>query len=234
MKITKQLLFLFAIIIFVSLTGCSSSEKHPGGYDEIAALIGQPKETVVAQLALPDDLQEVIPGMYEISEKAEYAGIPFDVCLSFDVSENSELFKIRYTASYENNPEQASDDILTVAKALSKAHGKTYVREETVISEIKKKTLVDKFSGEASFEENNFWDLTPSAEDNIKQYIETVGASESWKAVYGKLNYEPYYYLDCDIGYIPGEKTAYIILEYSVDAYRGDGNYTETDKGVVS
>lgn len=234
MKFFRNFAFLFATISLFSLFGCTNIEKHPTDYDKLAGLIGKTKEVVIAELALQEDLQEVMPGTYILPEKAAFNDILFDVHLYFDVGANYELFKISYTASFINEPNEAAGKILSVAKTLSEVQGDTYIREETVISEIDKQILIDTFSKNSSFEENNFWDLTASSGDNIKQYIETLGHSKNWNAAYGRLKLEPHYYLDCTVGFNPNENTAFIVLEYSVGAYRGDGNYTETDHGIIS
>lgn len=234
MKCVRSLVLLLTIVGITLLSGCGTVEKHPVGYNEIAALYGQPKESVVTALGIGDNLQEIMPGSYKLPNKAEYAGVPFDVYLQFDLGWDSKLFSVRYTAEYENDPEQAANNISAVANALSDAYGKTYVRKETVISEISQKDLIEKFTGETSFGENNFWDLTPSADENIKTLLETLGSSARWKESFSNPKLLPRYYMDFDVGYLPESDTSFMVIKYSISVYRGDGNYEETDYGAKS
>ena len=234
MKFFRHLSFLFAALSLLSLLGCTNTEKYPPDYDKLAGLIGKTKEVVIAELALQDDPQEVMKGVYVLPKQVSFRDTLFDVHLYFDIGSNFELFKISYTASFTDDPKDAAQKILSVAKTLSKVYKETCVREETAISEISEQVLIDKFSQNIAFEENNFWDLTNSSNTNINQYIAMLESSENWQTVYGRFNLKPHYYLDCTVGYRPDENTAFIVLEYSVSAYRGDGDYKETDHGIIS
>lgn len=235
-RVIRIVALLMVAIGLTVLSSCGNVEPHPSDYEQLSGLIGQPMESVFAALALPQNMQATNPGTYKLPQKAEYAGVEFDVYLTFDAGYGDKLFRIKYQAIYQDNTRQAAEDGLKVAKNLSKAYGKTYVREEPVIADMSKNELIADLAGDEVFKENNFWDISQSCGENVKAFMEEIGSSEQWKqtSAYQKLGWLPCYYLDCDVISVPESGTQVVQIEYVVECYRGDGNWTETESGVVS
>ncbi len=229
MKTLKNAIIFLTVLSLLLLPGCSASEEpsvqekaYPAGYAELEALIGKTQETVFAELALPEDLQPLNGATYQLPDAAEYAGVTFDVYLSFDPGSDYELFRITYQAVCQGNAEQAADNSLKVAASLANTYGKPRTGEKLKISEISKEDLTAQLSGNRDFLKKDDWDLTQSAGENVKAYLDKVGASEQWQqsASYQKLKSLPYYYLDFTVSFLPDENTTVIELKYNVSAYR--------------
>lgn len=224
-KARLTLTIITLVISILMIPGCSSSNKHPSNYQQLSALIGKSRDEVCAQLGLNDaDLEEFGPSEYMTPIQVEYAGVTFDVVLCIHTVDDL-LCGFRYIASYEKNPEQAAKDTVTVAKHLSKAMGKTYVKEEVLISEQTESELKELFSGPDSYGNNNFWDLTQNASSEVELYLRHLEKMDYWKQHFeGK---PACFYMDFDITYISETDTSNIIISYTPARYRGSGNYKE-------
>lgn len=74
--------------LFLSMTACGDTppeKEYPEHYEQYSALLGESRETVLAQLGLTE--QDLVPerrAIYSIPVTAQYNGLTFDMTLEFD------------------------------------------------------------------------------------------------------------------------------------------------------
>ncbi len=225
MRRVKGVLALLLTAVLLLTAGCAAGNKAPSYYDELSGVIGQPLQAALEKLNLKeDDLKPLVEGdneWYKTPIQVEYGGVSMDLVLGRD--RDDQFTSIMYLASYENAPEQAAKDTVKIGNQVEKAMGKAHVKDEVRIYEMTEQELKECYSGKEVYTQNNFWEITDSAPDAVKEYFKYC--ENLWKEALADK--EANFYMDFDVNYDPESNVAWVMLTYRVDADRGDGNYSE-------
>lgn len=225
MKGVKAILALLLSTVLLLIAGCAAGNKAPSYYDELSGVIGQPMQAALEKLNLQEgDLKPLTEGddaWWKTPIQVEYGGVSMDLVLGRDRAD--QFTSIMYLASYENAPDQAAKDTVKIGNQVEKAMGKAHVKDEVRIYEMTEQELKECYSGKEIYTENNFWEITDSAPNAVKEYF---GYCENlWNEALPDK--EADFYMDFDINYDPESNVAWVMLTYRVDVNRGDGNYSE-------
>lgn len=176
MKKTKN---LFACILLgamlLSMTACSDTppeKEYPENYEQYSALLGESRETVLAQLGLTE--QDLVPGqkgVYSIPVTAQYNGLTFDMSLEFDET-NDRLWGFYYTKLWENEWDNAIRDVGALAKALTQTFGET--QEEAGpnrFSDMSQEELSKALSRQGG---TDYWIIEKRDDSDTKAYVDVI------------------------------------------------------------
>ena len=229
MRRVKGVVALLLTAVLLLTAGCAAGNKAPSYYDELSGVIGQPLQAALEKLNLQeDDLKPLVEGdslWLKTPIRVEYGGVGMDLVLGRDSEDR--FTSVMYLASYENAPEQAAKDTVKIGNQVEKAMGKAYVKDEVRIYEMTEKALKEHYSGKEVYTENNFWKITDSASDAVKEYFAYLEGQDFWKEALA--NKKANFYMDFDVNYDPESNAVWVMLTYRVGADRGDGNYSENN-----
>lgn len=213
--------FLTLLLVALLLFGCAASkDKSPSGehlpeYEKLTALIGGTKAEALEALNLQEnDLTKFVEYDYSLPMEVEYVGVKLQPGIEFIYGDENLLNAIHYRAAYEGNPAQAAKDMVAVAAQLKKLLGTPdHDAHRGLISDFKEEDLF-KALEKKSLSNEDYWDITDIAPDNVKEYIKNVSSQSWWTKVYGER--EARYFLLLEIDYIDTTDTAYISIRYVV------------------
>lgn len=200
------------------------TQEHPPYYAEMMDLLGEPKETVCAELGLTEaELgEEIAGGFYDTPIQVEYEGITFTLQLGFSVY-NDLLSSFTYYAAYEGDPNQAAEDTVTISHQLRNEFGKGYQWEENEdpdrLRTITAQDVLDELASESDTTIiTDQWDLTDKASKSAKTYLDQIEVSAWWQEVHGEraklYEVSPHFFLWYTASYNPSENMTYISISY--------------------
>lgn len=175
----KKLRAVFACILMgallLSMTACGDTppeKEYPEHYEQYAALLGERRETVLAQLNLTEkDLVSSHRGVYSIPVTAQYNGLTFDMTLEFD-EVNDRLWGFYYTKLWENEWDNVIRDVGALAKALTQTFGET--RKEAGpnrFSDMSQEELTRSLSRQGG---TNYWLIEKRDDPETKAYVDII------------------------------------------------------------
>ena len=221
MKKHRNSIILILFLVMLLFFGCADSEgksslgKHLPEYEKLTALIGGTKAEALEALNLQEkDLTKFVEYDYSLPMEVEYGGVKLQPGIEFIYGDENSLNGIHYRAAYKGNPEQAAKDMVAVSAQLKKLLGSPdYDAHRGVISDFNEEDL-RKALDEKRLSNEDYWDITDIAPDNVKEYMKNLSEQSWWGEVYnGK---EARYFLLLEIDYIESTDTAYISIRYVV------------------
>lgn len=221
MKKYKLSGFLGLLLSAILLFGCANSEgKSPAGkhlpeYEKLTALIGGTKAEALEALNLQeDDLVKFVEYDYKLPMEVEYGGVKLQPGIEFIYGDENSLNNINYRAAYVGKPEQAAKDIVAVAEQLKKLLGTPdHDAHQGLIIDFTEEELLKALENK-NLSNEDYWDITDTAPNNVKEYIKDISSRSWWKNTYGEK--EPRFFLLFEIDYIDTTDTAYISIRYTV------------------
>lgn len=179
MKLVKAFsgyILLFAILLSMTACGEPPTEKaYPEQYETFSALLGESRETVLAQLNLTQ--QDLVPGqrgMYSIPVTAQYNGLTFDMTLEFD-EVNDRLWGFYYTKLWENEWDNAIRDVGSLAKTLTQTFGEA--REDVDpnrFSHMSQEELTTAFAAKDKQVGTDYWIVEKRDDSDTKAYVAVI------------------------------------------------------------
>ena len=220
-KTTISALICLTLSLVLLLSSCASSDgKSPGGthlpeYEKLTATIGLNKSDALNQLNLQEaNLTEYVPYYYDLPMQVEYGGVKLTPAIEFLYGSEMYLNGINYRAEYYQNAEQAAKDMVAVAQELKKLLGAPdSTTGSGIISDLTESELLETITERKSLGKTNYWDITDSAPENVKNHMETIRNSSLWDS-YGEK--DPKYYLVLELSHIEESDTSYIQIRYVV------------------
>ena len=210
-------LSLVALLLFgcASSGGNSPSGKHLPEYEKLTALIGGTKAQALKALNLEEkDLTKFVDYDYSLPMEVEYGGVKLQPGIEFIYGDENLLNAINYRAAYQGNPEQAAKDMVAVAAELKKQMGAPdHDAHRGIISDFKEEDLL-KALERKNLSNEDYWDITDIAPDNVKEHINELSSQSWWKNAYNGKSAR--YFLLLEIDYIDTTDTAYISIRYTV------------------
>ena len=182
----KKILAVFVVAALLFCTGCSSTskEKAPSNYEQLHGLIGKPITEACKELGL--DEAEVLAANqrkedYKLPDAVEFAGIIWDVYLSFDWEQEAVLAFL-YVRDYGSDVKQSAEDAAKLAVHLVEHYGERAGLPDNVESLTDKNALhLNQLSAEELyrmiqdadyFSRQEIWDLKDQITDTMRSFHE--------------------------------------------------------------
>lgn len=220
----RVIIIVVAVALAVLLITTLLAGKEPTNvpYEtKLRNAIGQPMEAALVNAGLKTEkLTETEAGVYALEGGVKVDGIQFDLRLYTD---DGVLSGFDYTAQYQADAGKAAKDIYNILVDLGMD---SYTLEEATAQQpakISRKAIREHLEqGNDLLIKDNGVNITQSGlVGALKQYFETLEASESWEGkVHGYLVRPAQLYLDRDVSYMQETKTVKIQLSYKVEAER--------------
>ena len=192
----KRILILLLALCTLLTAGCASSSQgggltNPPGHSEAEALIGLTKAEALEKLGIAESNCTEHPRMphsYRTTKTVEFAGLTFDLCLSFWTVESENTTKdvvrsIQYIAVHEGSPSDFGKATLAVAKELEKDYnGKDMYANDELVKVISLSDMQKACEEKGNaFTVSDYIEISDTAPQNVTAFMEYIITTDFWK-----------------------------------------------------